>query len=352
MRARLAPGEARGSHEGQPVIRLVVFSLNRLAWSVPTMAGLVAIVFVISHIIPADPVALLAGESATPAQIAELRSELGYDRPLLRQLASYYTGLVRGEFGTSLFTTRPVLDDLSRRMPATIELTFAAMVVSVLLGIPLGVVSALYRNTWLDHVLRIVTVSGPCDRELLARHHVAAPVLHGHLGGRPLNGRVDGFPPRGPTGFFLVDSLVTGKIGAFRSALHHLALPVVTLAFPALATVVRFTRAGVLDVMQSGFVVYQRAMGIPSTVIAWKYILRNALISTVTQIGLLFGILLAGTVVIETVFDWPGIGQYAYISILRSDYNAVMGFTVWAGLMFIFVNYCVDVVHRFIDPRE
>ena len=109
--------------------------------------------------------------------------------------------------------------------------------------------------------------------------------------------------------------------------------------------------AGVLDVMQSGFVIYQRAMGIPAAVIAWKYILRNALISTVTQIGLLFGILLAGTVVIETVFDWPGIGQYAYVSILRSDYNAVMGFTVWAGVMFIFVNYCVDVIHRFIDPR-
>ena len=351
MRARLAPGEARGSQEGQPVIRLVVFSLNRLAWSVPTMAGLVAIVFVISHIIPADPVALLAGESATPAQIAELRSELGYDRPLLRQLASYYTGLLRGEFGTSLFTTRPVLDDLSRRMPATIELTFAAMVVSVLLGIPLGVVSALYRNTWLDHVLRIVTVSGLAIASFWLG--IMLQLLFSMaLGWAPLNGRVDGFPPRGPTGFFLVDSLVTGKIGAFRSALHHLALPVATLAFPALATVVRFTRAGVLDVMQSGFVVYQRAMGIPSTVIAWKYILRNALISTVTQIGLLFGILLAGTVVIETVFDWPGIGQYAYISILRSDYNAVMGFTVWAGLMFIFVNYCVDVVHRFIDPRE
>ena len=315
------------------------------------MAGLVAVVFVISHIIPADPVALLAGDSATPEQIEDLRRDLGYDQPLHRQLGRYYAGLVRGEFGTSLFTTRPVLDDLRQRMPATVELTVVAMVVSVLVGIPLGVLSALYRNSWLDHVLRIITVSGLAIASFWLG--IMLQLLFSmELGWTPLNGRVDGFPPRGPTGLFLVDSLVTGQTGTFRNALHHLALPVATLAFPALATVVRFTRAGVLDVMQSGFVIYQRAMGIPFTVIAWKYILRNALISTVTQIGLLFGILLAGTVVIETVFDWPGIGQYAYISILRSDYNAVMGFTVWAGLMFIFVNWCVDVVHRFIDPRE
>ena len=314
------------------------------------MAGLVAIVFVISHVIPADPVALLAGDSATPEQIEELRRDLGYDRPLHRQLASYYAGLVRGEFGTSLFTTRPVLDDLRRRMPATVELTLVAMLVSVLLGVPLGVLSALYRNSWLDHVLRIVTVSGLAIASFWLG--IMLQLLFSmELGWTPLNGRVDGFPPRGPTGLFLVDSLVSGRIGAFRNALRHLALPAATLAFPALATVVRFTRAGVLDVMQRGFVLYQRAMGIPSAVVAWKYVLRNALISTVTQIGLLFGILLAGTVVIETVFDWPGIGQYAYVSILRSDYNAVMGFTVWAGLMFVFVNYCVDVIHRFIDPR-
>ena len=314
------------------------------------MAGLVALVFVISHIIPADPVAMLAGDSATPAQIEELRRDLGYDRPLLHQLVSYYAGLLRGELGTSLFTTRPVLDDLRLRMPATVELTLVAMLVSVVLGIPLGVLSALYRNSWLDHVLRIVTVSGLAIASFWLG--IMLQLLFSmELGWTPLNGRVSGFPPRGPTGLFLVDSLTAGKTGAFRNALHHLALPAVTLAFPALATVVRFTRAGVLDVMQSGFVIYQRAMGIPAAVIAWKYILRNALISTVTQIGLLFGILLAGTVVIETVFDWPGIGQYAYVSILRSDYNAVMGFTVWAGVMFIFVNYCVDVIHRFIDPR-
>ena len=135
-------------------------------------------------------------------------------------------------------------------------------------------------------------------------------------------------------------------------ALGHIALPAATLAFPALATLVRFTRAGVLEVMQSGFVLYERAMGLPPSVIVWKYILRSALTSTVTQIGLLFGILLAGAVVTETVFDWPGIGTYAVNSIIRSDYNAVMGFTVWAGTIFLAVNLLVDLAHTVVDPRE
>jgi peptide/nickel transport system permease protein len=172
------------------------------------------------------------------------------------------------------------------------------------------------------------------------------------LGWTPLNGRVSGFPPPSLTGLLLVDSALTWDWAAFGSALRHLALPAATLAIPALATLVRFTRAGVLDVMQSNFVLYERAMGWPRGVIVWKYILRNALTSTVTQMGLLFGILLAGAVVTETVFDWPGIGTYAVNSIIRSDYNAVMGFTVWAGTIFILVNLLVDVAHTVVDPRE
>jgi peptide/nickel transport system permease protein len=172
------------------------------------------------------------------------------------------------------------------------------------------------------------------------------------LGWLPLNGRLPGFPPRGVTGLFLVDAALAGDGAALGAALAHLTLPAATLAFPALATLVRFTRAGVLDVMQSNFVLYERAMGLPGSVIVWKYILRNALTSTVTQIGLLFGILLAGAVVTEAVFDWPGIGTYAVNSIIRSDYNGVMGFTVWAGAIFMVVNLLVDVAHTLIDPRE
>jgi peptide/nickel transport system permease protein len=332
-------------------VRLLALALHRLLWFVPTLLGLLVVTFVISRVIPADPVALVAGETATPAQVEELRRELGYDRPLPVQFADYLARLARGDMGVSLFTRRPILDDLAHRLPATIELTVVAMVVSVLVGIPLGVLSALWRNSLLDHALRILTVSGLAIAGFWLG--IMLQLLFSmRLGWTPLNGRLPGFPPRGLTGLYLLDAALTWDWATFGTALQHLALPAATLAFPALATLVRFTRAGVLDVMQSNFVLYERAMGLPRPLIVWKYILRSALTSTVTQIGLLFGILLAGAVVTEAVFDWPGIGTYAVSSIVLSDYNAVMGFTVWAGAIFIVVNLVVDLAHTLVDPRE
>jgi peptide/nickel transport system permease protein len=332
-------------------VRLLALALHRLLWFVPTLLGLLVVTFVISRVIPADPVALVAGETATPAQVNALRHQLGYDRPLPVQFVAYVSHLVRGDLGTSLYTTRPIADDLAARLPATIELTLVAMVVSVVVGIPLGVLCAVWRNSLLDHALRVVTVSGLAIASFWLG--IMLQLLFAmRLGWTPLNGRLTGFPPHGITGLLLVDSVLTWDGAAFGNALAHLALPAATLAFPALATLVRFTRAGVLDVMQSNFVLYERAMGLPRSVIVWKYVLRNALTSTVTQMGLLFGILLAGAVVTEAVFDWPGIGTYAVNSIIRSDYNAVMGFTVWAGAIFILVNLLVDVAHTLIDPRE
>ena len=332
-------------------MRLLALVLRRLAWFVPTLLGLLAITFVISRVIPADPVALVAGDTATPKQVEALRRQLGLDRPLSVQFVDYVARLARGDMGTSLFTTRPIAEDLAHRLPATIELTLVAMMVSVVVGIPLGVASAVWRNSVLDHALRVITVSGLAIASfwlgIMLQLFFAM-----RLGWTPLNGRLQGFPPPGVTGLFLVDAVLAGDGAAFVAALRHLALPALTLAVPALATLVRFTRAGVLDVMQSNFVLYERAMGLPPSVIVWKYILRSALTSTVTQIGLLFGILLAGAVVTETVFDWPGIGTYAVNSIIRSDYSAVMGFTVWAGAIFILVNLAVDVAHTVIDPRQ
>jgi ABC-type dipeptide/oligopeptide/nickel transport system permease component len=332
-------------------MRLLALLLHRLIWFVPTLVGLLAVTFVIARVIPADPVALVAGETATPAQVEALRHQLGYDRPLPLQFVTYVGQLVRGDLGRSLYTTRPIADDLAARLPATIELTLVAMVASVLVGIPLGVASAVWRNSVLDHALRVITVSGLAIASFWLG--IMLQLLFAmRLGWTPLNGRIAGFPPASITGLLLVDSVLTWDWAAFRAALAHVALPAATLAFPALATLVRFTRAGVLDVMQSNFVLYERAMGLPRPLIVWKYILRNALTSTVTQLGLLFGILLAGAVVTEAVFDWPGIGTYAVNSIIRSDYNAVMGFTVWAGTIFIVVNLLVDVAHTLIDPRE
>ncbi len=331
-------------------MRILALIAKRLFWFVPTAAGLIAVVFFISRVIPSDPVALIAGETASRAQIEALRVKLGLDRPLPIQLADYYRQLLKGDLGTSLFTTRPVADDLLARLPATIELTIAAMLIAVLFGIPLGVVSATRRNSGIDHGLRIASVAG-----LAIASFWLALILQllfaMKLGVLPLQGRISGFPPRPVTGFMTIDALIAGRPDRLWSALAHLALPAITLAVPALATIVRFTRAGVLDTLGRPFVDYQRATGIPQALIVWKYVLRNALTSTVTQIGLLFGILLAGAVVIETVFQWPGIGTYAFESILHSDYAAVMGFTVYAGGIFMLVNLLVDIVHGLIDPR-
>jgi peptide/nickel transport system permease protein len=332
-------------------LKLLAIALKRLLWFIPTVAGLIAIVFTVSHIIPADPARLMAGDLATPEQVEKLRQQHGFDQPLVVQLGRYMLRVVRGDLGTSLFTNRPIVEDLAHRLPATIELTLIAMLLAAGIGIPLGVICAVKRNSALDHALRVITVSGLAIASFWLA--IVLQLLFAmQLGWTPLAGRIDGFAPRGVTGLFLVDALIEGDLAMFGKVLSHIALPAITLAVPGLATIVRFTRAGVLDALQSNFVLYQRAMGLPEWLIVWKYVLRSALISTVTQIGLLFGILMAGAVVVEAIFDWPGIGAYAFLSIYQSDYNAIMGFTLWAGSIFILVNLLVDLAHALIDPRS
>src|SRR5215204_2651970 len=332
-------------------MRRLEMILSRLVWFVPTMAGLVIIVFLISNVIPTDPVKVLLGENATTAQIEAMRVKLGYDQPIWVQLARHFHDIMSGNLGISIYSQRPISEDLWQRLPATLELALTASTLSVALGIPLGVISALKRNSLLDHILRVVSVSGLALAAfwlaLLLQFFFAMK-----LGVAPLNSRIDGFGPPPVTGLMIIDSLLDWDMESLHSALSHIALPALTLALPAAATIVRFTRAGVLDVINSNYVLYQRAMGLPPGLIVWKYVLRNALVSTVTQIGLLFGILLAGTVVIETVFQWPGIGAYAFEAILQSDYAAVMGFTVYAGVVFGVVNLIVDIFHALLDPRE
>lgn len=331
-------------------MRRLEIILSRLLWFVPTLVGLVVIVFAISHVIPTDPVRVLAGENATLEQIEALRIKFGYDKPLHIQLLNYFLDLLRGNMGNSLYSQRPIVEDLFARLPATLELTLAAVLLAVAVGIPVGVLSALKRNTTLDHVLRIVTVSGLA----IASFWLAMQLQYlfsMKLAVAPLNGRVDGFGPDKITGLMVIDSLLVWDMESLWSVLSHMALPALTLALPAAATIVRFTRAGVLEVINSNFVLYERAMGLPQSLIVWKYVLRNALISTVTQIGLVFGVLLSGAVVVEAVFDWPGLGTYAVLSILQSDHKAIMGFTIWTGGMFVAVNLIVDILHTMIDPR-
>lgn len=331
---------------------LWAFALRRLGWSVLTVAGVVAVTFAISHVVPADPAALAAGERATPEQVAALRAQLGFDKPLIAQLLEYYQRLLAGDLGKSLFTGRPVGADLLSRLPATLELTLAALLLSVGLGVPVGVVAALRRNSWVDHAVRLVTISGLA----IASFWLAIVLqlwLVMELDWLPLGGRLDPAitPPPVVTGLLVLDAAIAFDGRALGDALAHLVLPAVTLAFPAMATIVRFTRVGMLETLNKPFVQYERAMGLPERVIVWKYMLRNALTSTVTQIGLIAGVLLGGSVVIEAVFDWPGLGYYAVNSIVMSDYNAIMGVTVWVAVIYIAINILVDLVQRLIDPR-
>jgi ABC-type dipeptide/oligopeptide/nickel transport system permease component len=332
-------------------VKTLVLVLNRVVWFVPTLLGLLAIVFFISHVIPADPAAFVAGENASPETIAAIRARLGLDQPIHVQFWRYILSILEGDMGRSIYTGRPVAEDLLSRLPATLEIAIAAVLVASVIGIPLGVISALRRNSWLDHVLRVVTIAG-----LAIASFWFAILLQlffsMRLGWTPLHGRIEGWGPEPITGFYVIDSLIWKDYEVLFDALQHMILPVATLALPATATIVRFTRAGVLNALQSNFVLYETAMGYPRRLVVWKYVLRNALIGTVTQIGLIFGILLAGAVVVEAVFDWPGLGLFAVNSILNSDYNAVMGFTVIVGTMFIVVNLLVDILQGVMDPRE
>ena len=323
---------------------------RRFAWMPPTLLGLVLMVFAISHVVPSDPARVMAGENAPAEQVAALRHRYGLDLPLPRQFVRYVADVATGNMGTSLFTQRPVAEDLWSRLPATLELALYTIVIAVATGVPLGVVAALRRNSPLDHLVRVVTITGLAMAAFWLA--ILLQLLFSMwLGLTPVQGRIDGWGPDPITGFYTVDAIIRGDWETLGQSLRHLALPVLTLALPAMATIVRFTRAGVLNVMSSNFVFYQAAMGIPRRRVVWKYILRSALIGTLTQIGLIFGNLIAAAVVVETVFDWPGLGSFAVNSILQSDYNAIMSFTLFVGVVFILVNLMVDVAQAVLDPR-
>ena len=331
-------------------MHLLIYGTQRVVTLIPTLLGLIILTFFLARVVPADPAAVIAGEGASRQQIEALRQRYGFDQPLMTQLGLYLTQLATGNLGTSIYTGRPVLTDLRERFPATLELTLVAITLATLCGIPLGVYSALKRNSWVDHALRTCTTAGLAITGFWLA--IMLQLLFSmELDLLPLGGRLGVPEPQAYTGFLLLDALLSGNGTAFLSALKHLILPALTLAYPAFATIVRFTRSGVLDVMQRDFMLYERAMGLPRFLITFKYLLRNALTSTVSQIGLLFGSLLAGAVVTEQVFDWPGLGLYAVESIMKFDYQATLGITLWAGVAYSVVNLMVELTQAVIDPR-
>jgi peptide/nickel transport system permease protein len=331
---------------------LLPFLLRRALHAVPTLFGLLIVTFLLIRIVPADPAAALAGDNATPQQIENIRHQYGFDSPILEQLVLYFGQVLRFNFGESQYSHRPVGMDIRQRLPATLELTAAALLIATGLGIPLGVIAGVYHNRWPDFLLRVISITGVAVAAFWFA--IMLQLLFAmQLEWLPLRGRLgDGIvPPPDLTGSLILDSLLAGRWDALWDALRHLVLPAVTLSLGGLATITRFTRAGVLETMQKDFVLYERAVGYPRRRLIWIYVLRNSVTAAVTQIGLLFGALIAGAVVVEAIFDWPGIGNYAVLAILTADYKVMLAVTLLIGVIYTVVNILTDLVHGLLDPR-
>jgi peptide/nickel transport system permease protein len=331
---------------------MIYYILRRLLLVVPILVGLSLLTFIISHLVPGDPVQLAAGPQASRADIERLRAEYGLEQPLPVQYVVYVSNLLRGDWGRSVLSRRPVAEDLRVFFPATLELVIAAMLSAIALGIPLGIISAFYRDRWPDNLSRIGSLAAiSLPRFFLALLLQLAFAMS--LALFPLGGRFPTLepPPQTLTGFILLDSLLAGSAHAFALALQHMVLPAFALSLSPLATITRMMRASVLEALQQDYVLTERALGLPMRLILFKYVFKNAFISTLTIIGLYFGFLLGGSVLVETVFDWPGIGLYATKSILSLDFQPIMGVTLLIGITFVLVNLVIDVLYGVFDPR-
>ena len=314
--------------------------------------GLLCLTFAIARVLPGDPARLAAGPDANEDMVETLRAKYGLDQPVPVQFVRYLRGVLVGDLGQSLRSRNAVADDLLRYFPNTFELVTLSLLLAVALGIPLGMLSAVYKDTWVDHTVRIVSVSG-----------VALPafwlglmlqlVIALHLGLLPLGGRLPltASPPEPITHLLLVDALLRGQGDTLVAALRHAVLPVVTLCFPALTSIMRVNRAEMIETLKQDYIQSARAQGFSGLRIVTRYALRNAMIPTLTMIGLRYGWMLGGTVLVETVFDWPGIGLYAVNAAVSSDFQPIMGVTLLIGVNFMLANLLVDFAYGWLDPR-
>lgn len=328
------------------------FLLSRIALLVPTFIGVTIIAFAFIRLLPGDPIMLLAGERGMePERYAQLRTAMGYDRPIFIQYFDYLIGIFQGDFGTSIVTRRPVLSEFLTLFPATIELAFCAIVVATCIGIPIGVLAAVKRGSWIDQTVMGTALVG-YSMPIFWWGLLLIIFFSGILQWTPVSGRISllyFFPP--VTGFMLVDSLISGQAGAFKSALSHLILPTVVLATIPLAVIARQTRSAMLEVLGEDYVRTARSKGLSPRRVIGLHALRNALIPVVTTIGLQVGTLLAGAILTETIFSWPGIGKWMVDSVFRRDYAVVQGGLLLIASIIMIVNLIVDMMYGLINPR-
>jgi peptide/nickel transport system permease protein len=331
---------------------MIAYVARRLALLGFMLVGLLTIMFAITQVAPGDPARLMAGPNATEDMVETIRREYGLDRPLPVRFVRYLGGVLHGDLGRSMVSTKPVLLELGRYFPASFELVLVAMGLGILIGVPCGMLSAVYRDRAFDHVTRIVSISGVALPAfwfgLLLQLYFAV-----RLQWLPVSGRLGLTTPLPEplTHLLLVDALLRGQWDTFLEALQHIILPAVVLSFPCLASILRVNRAEMIEVLGADHITAARAHGLSRWRIVAVYALRNAMLPTLAIIGLRFGWMLGSTVLVETVFDWPGIGLYAVQSALYSDFQPVIGVALAIGLCFMLINFAIDLAYGWLDPR-
>jgi peptide/nickel transport system permease protein len=332
---------------------MLTYTARRLLLLVPVLLGVTLVTFLLTRIIPGNPIDQLVSPLASPEQRQQLIHQHGLDQSVLQQYVNYVKDLLHGNLGTSFTTSQPVLNDLTSRFGATFELTLYAMLVAILLGVPLGIAAAVRANGWVDHVSRVISVSGialPVFWTSLTLLYLLYFRLH--LLPAPY-GRIDPAinPPHQITGLYTVDSLLTANWSAFRSSAEALILPVAVLAFAVMAPIARITRSGMLEALESDYVRSARALGLPGRTVVFRHAFRNALLPLITMIAVVYGYLLGGVVLVEEIFAWPGLGRYVFDAITSSDYPAVQGFILYATTIYVLIFLGVDLLYHAIDPR-
>jgi peptide/nickel transport system permease protein len=332
-------------------IRLV---FRRAVAAIVLCVGITFVAFTLTELVPADPVAANLGDRVldSPSIVAAYKAEYGLDKPPPVRYVIYLSHLLRGDLGRSQVTTRPVATDLGQFIPATLELAILAMLIATAIGVPLGLVAAAYRESAIDEMLRVLSlfaISMPAFWVSL----IALLIFSFSLGIAPSSGQLSpgATAPPHVTGMYLIDSLLVGDLDTFGDALHHVILPALVLAIGILGVLQRFTRASVLEIINSDYITGARAKGLPAPRILMRYTLRAVLPSIVTVSGLLFASVATGTVLVETVFSWPGVGYYGAHSALILDVNTISGVSLFVAACYVAINFVVDVAHALIDPR-
>jgi len=327
--------------------------LTRLLAALPNLAGVIVITFILTRALPGDPAAYFAGAAATEEAIAQVRTQLGLDKPLLEQFFQYVAALARGDMGLSLTTGQPVAQELLARLPASLEMVFLALLLACAIALPLGVLAATRPGSWIDQLCRLLTTAG-VSLPTFFTGLLLAYVFYFLLGWAPSPmGRLDPMfsPPPTLTGLYLVDAALAGDATMWWASMKQLVLPVLTMAIFVLAPIARMTRASMLSVLSADFIRTARASGLSTGTVLVTYALRNALLPVVTTLGMVFGFMLGSSVIVEKVFGWPGVGSYAIDALTASDYAPVQGFVLAMGVLFVLLNLLVDLLYGLIDPR-